>query len=431
MIGMTVRIPRRAAPVLLLLAGCTSAPPASLLLTITSAPGAPAPEAVQVRTFDGSGALQPFTSFVAPPPRPDGQLGTVVIYPAHGGDPALRIQAQGMRQGVVISEGTTRATVASGRQETATLALAAARAADSDGDGVPDAIDNCPAQANERQDDTNRDGRGDACAGGDTNGGSSDGGGSPGAPTIAAVPDAAVAAADSASTRERPPEAKPPGAACASGTECRSSFCTDGVCCEAGDCGGACRACNLPGASGTCRNIPADSDPRAGGCIPEPASSCGRTGKCDGEGACQRHPAGTTCAPGQCDDRTEVAASTCSADGRCAAGKSRSCGGGFACKGDACATSCTTERECTEETYCVAGACKPRHALGSSCKEGRECAGDFCADGHCCMVPRCADGAWCGGPGGICVNKIFTGDPAPCSAGYQCNSGVCQNGMCR
>ena len=137
---MTVRIPRRAAPVLLLLAGCTSAPPASLLLTITAAPGAPAPEAVQVRTFDGSGPLQPFTSFAAPAPRPDGQLGTVVIYPAHGGDLVLRIQAQGMRQGAVISEGTTRATVVAGRQETATLALLAARAADGDGDGVPEVL---------------------------------------------------------------------------------------------------------------------------------------------------------------------------------------------------------------------------------------------------------------------------------------------------
>jgi hypothetical protein len=403
-----------------LLAGCTSEPPASLLLTITAAGGVPAPEAVQVRTFDGSGPLQAFTSFAAPAPRADGRLGTVVIYPARGGDLSLRIQAQGLRQGAVISEGTARTTVAAGRQETATLTLVGERAADGDGDGVPDTIDNCPAQANDRQEDDNHDGRGDACTGA----GGSDG------PTIAAAPDAAVTAADVASAGERPPEPRPPGAACAGGAECRSSFCTDGVCCEAGDCGSPCRACNLPGAAGACRNIPGDGPPRAGGCAAEPDSSCGRTGKCDGEGACQRHPAGTTCAPGRCNDRTEVAASACGTDGKCAPGRSRTCGGGFACKGDVCATSCATEAECTEDTYCVAGACKPRHDAGSPCKEGRECATDFCADGHCCGVPRCADGAWCGGPGGSCLNKKFIGDPAPCTEGYECNSGFCVDGVC-
>jgi hypothetical protein len=415
----TVRIPRRAATSVLLLslAGCTATPPASLLLTITGSPGAPAPEAVQVRTFDGHGPLQAFTSFAAPPPGADGRLGTVVIYTPRGEGGALRVQAQGLRRGAVVSEGTARAMVAAGKQAAATLTLTATRPADGDADGVPDEIDNCVALTNARQEDANQDGKGDACSSG------------PPGPSITTVADAAPAA-DAGCACEAKPDPRPLGAACSTGADCRSSFCTDGVCCETGDCGGACRACNLPGAAGACRDIPLEGAPRAGGCPSEPVSSCGRTGKCDGAGSCQRHPVGATCRPGRCTDGTEEAPSTCSAYGTCMPGRSITCSGGFACKGDLCATSCATERECAEEFYCVSGACQPRHASGTPCKDGPECRTGFCADGHCCAVPRCADGAWCGGPGGSCLNKRFLGDPGACTAGYECNSGFCVDGVC-
>jgi hypothetical protein len=405
-----------AAALLPLLAACTAEVPASLLLTITGAAGAPAPEAVQVRTFDGAGPLQMFTSFPAPAPQPDGRLGTVVIYPARGGDGSLRIQAQGLREGAVVSQGTARAKVAAGRQTTATLTLRVTPAPDGDRDGVPDEIDNCVAVANDRQDDANEDGKGDACSGS-----------VPIKPTIAVTADAAVPT-DAGCACEVRADPAPLGAPCATGADCRSSFCADGVCCEAADCGGPCRACNLPGAGGACRDLPADSAPRAGGCPTEPVTSCGRTGKCDGAGACQRHPAGTTCAPARCADGMETAPSLCGADGACRAGRTRVCSDGFSCKGDACATSCSTEAECTLATYCLNGACRPRRAAGASCKEGSECATGFCTDGLCCIVPRCAAGAWCRGSDGICVNKRVMGDP--CVRGPECTTGFCVDGIC-
>jgi len=413
---------RRLAAVVLLpwLAACTADVPASLLLTITGAPGAPAPDAVQVRTFDGGGPLQMFTSFPTPAPQPDGRLGTVVIYPARGGAGSLRIHAQGLRRGVPVSEGTARVQLAAGRQATATLTLTAVPAADGDGDGVPDEIDNCAAVANVRQEDGNADGKGDACSGG----------GAPG-PSITAMSDAAsdpAATADAGCACEARAQPAPLGAPCATGADCRSSFCADGVCCEAGDCGGPCRACNLPGAAGSCRDLPAEAAPRAGGCPMEPVSSCGRTGKCDGAGACQRHPPGAPCAPGRCADGMETAPSTCSAEGACRPGRTRACADGLACKGELCATSCTTEAECTRDRYCLNAACTPRRAAGAVCKENRECATGFCADGHCCGVPRCAPGAWCRGADGTCVNQRSQGDP--CVRGPECETGFCVDGIC-
>jgi len=395
--------------------GCSSEVPASLLLTIV-APGAPAPEAVSVRTFESGGPAQAFATFPVPAAGPDGNLGTVVIYPSAPG--SLRVQAQGLRQGKVISEGTARVEVGAGRQALATLTLIAALP-DGDGDGVPDDIDDCPAVPNPGQQDGDRDGRGDACS---PDAGRGDGPDLPDGVHVTTAPDAG-ARRDAAADRQ------PAGAACSGGGECRTGFCTDGVCCEAADCGGPCRACNLAGAAGSCRDLPADADPRAGGCAAEPPGSCGRTGKCDGQGGCQRMPAGAVCAPGRCADAAEVAPSMCKG-GMCMPGRSRQCPGGFGCKGDVCATSCGDDAECPEASYCVAPSCKPRHENGTTCGQGRECASGWCTDAHCCPVPECAPGTYCGGAGGICINKKFPGDPSPCSADYECVSGNCK-GTCQ
>jgi len=66
------------------------------------------------------------------------------------------------------------------------------------------------------------------------------------------------------------------GKGCAVDPECASGFCIDGVCCDA-SCAGPCRACNLPGAVGTCTPHPVDTDPEQG---------CGGLAKCDGSGSC-------------------------------------------------------------------------------------------------------------------------------------------------
>jgi hypothetical protein len=61
---------------------------------------------------------------------------------------------------------TTTVRLSPGAQVSASLSLAA-NVADSDGDGVPDSIDNCPNIANADQADSDSDGIGDACSGQD------------------------------------------------------------------------------------------------------------------------------------------------------------------------------------------------------------------------------------------------------------------------
>jgi hypothetical protein len=51
----------------------------------------------------------------------------------------------------------------------------------------------------------------------------------------------------------------PLGAACGANSDCQSSFCTDGVCCNSA-CSGTCESCRLAG-GGTCTAIPLGQDP--------------------------------------------------------------------------------------------------------------------------------------------------------------------------
>jgi hypothetical protein len=87
------------------------------------------------------------------------------------------------------------------------------------------------------------------------------------------------------------------GDPCSQPTTCLSGVCSDGVCCATA-CSGVCLSCNLPGSVGLCMVAPAGQDPRLE-CAAQPPETCGRAGACDGNGACRRHPDGTTCAPGR------------------------------------------------------------------------------------------------------------------------------------
>jgi hypothetical protein len=182
---------------------------------------------------------------------------------------------------------------------------------------------------------------------------------------------------------------KPLGAPCATGTDCNSNSCVDGVCCDTADCSGPCRTCNLPGAEGSCRNLAASAEPRTAGCAVEAPSTCGRTGKCDGAGACQLYATGTICQPRTCTGSTEAGAASCSGTGACTPGSSRSCGV-YACNGDTCAVTCTTDAHCTTGYYCGGrNMCRLRQANGEACTEPRECASGFCVLGRCCATVSC------------------------------------------
>ncbi|MEZ4307971.1 MAG: hypothetical protein R3F14_07980 [Polyangiaceae bacterium] len=117
------------------------------------------------------------------------------------------------------------------------------------------------------------------------------------------------------------------GTPCATGTECSSGNCVDGVCCNTG-CGTACKACNLAGNTGTCTNITSGQDP---------ANECNGAQVCNGAGACQGGPNGASCAMA-----SECLSGNC-VDGVCC---NTSCGG--TCK--ACNLGATRARAPTSRT---------------------------------------------------------------------------------
>jgi hypothetical protein len=85
------------------------------------------------------------------------------------------------------------------------------------------------------------------------------------------------------------------GAPCSADLACSSAHCEQGVCCSEA-CEGACTSCAVTGSFGTCVAMPPGLPPLdPSGCPEEPASSCGRTGLCDGAGACEVLPEGTAC----------------------------------------------------------------------------------------------------------------------------------------
>jgi hypothetical protein len=108
------------------------------------------------------------------------------------------------------------------------------------------------------------------------------------------------------------------GAVCATGDQCETGNCVDGVCCGSPTCA-LCQACNRAESLGTCTNVGAGlTDPR-GGCRVDAATSCGQDGTCNGAGACRRYPAGTVCAPATCDKKKSQNPKTCDGAGVCTA----------------------------------------------------------------------------------------------------------------
>jgi hypothetical protein len=364
----------------LLAAGCGSTP-TSLLLTVSNDVGAPVPDAVRLRVFDTPGLLHDFTAFASPPPSGDGRLGTVVISPRRGGDRTLRVQVQGLRQNTLVSEGTVEVELQARQQSKADVLLQAGRREDSDGDGVPDGIDNCPLLPNPTQQNSGSERGGDACTGGGPP--ASDGGAPP--PIDAGRTPAVDAPAPAV---DAPRAGRPRGAACGAGADCASGFCADGVCCESA-CTGGCRSCALRGMLGTCAPLPAGEVDPAGGCAKEAPESCGLDGACDGRGACRKHPAGTMCKPASCATMTErLLPSACDGSGVCVAGKSQTCAP-FTCAADACKTSCAGPQDCAPLESCINGSCGKK-PLGATCGMGAECASQSCQDGVCCDVADCS-----------------------------------------
>jgi hypothetical protein len=142
----------KAVAVALLLAGCASSP-TSVLVRVFNGDTGPSPTSLLVDVFDASGRIADAT--VAAPSLP----GTLILRGLPDTDQELRVVVHG---GALL--GGDRVTTQAHQQVEVDVALQAARA-DTDGDGVPDDLDDCPTLADPLQGMTSCAGDGGADSG--------------------------------------------------------------------------------------------------------------------------------------------------------------------------------------------------------------------------------------------------------------------------
>jgi hypothetical protein len=224
------------------------------------------------------------------------------------------------------------------------------------------------------------------------------------------------------------------GQPCGGATDCESSFCVDGVCCE-NSCDGACRRCDAIGSPGRCVNVTSGAaDPR-NICTDDGANSCGYDSKCDGNGNCEVYAVGSKCGESSCHSGSFADAPTCNVARQCVSPPSQSCNP-YACSGSVCFDRCTDNSQCVSGNQCVNNSCglKPP---GAVCSQAIECQTGFCAQGVCC-TSACTDACKsCGlaGTAGLCTAVADgTTDPQggcknsggnPCGYTGKCTGGAC------
>ncbi|HEX3902414.1 MAG TPA: hypothetical protein VH853_06150 [Polyangia bacterium] len=239
------------------------------LLEVTLGPGAPMPDELRAGVYDDAGALWNGTRIPASGPlvpQSATVLGTILIQPGATVG-AVRIDLRGLLGGVLVDEATLKIPSGSLSGATFDVTLAATLPPDSDGDGVPDPIDDCPSVPDPSQSGCGTDGgAGDAATG--RSDGASD----------AAEGDASRDAGRDAgrdADRDAGSDAargnKGTASGCGSAGECASGFCTDGVCCKTA-CTDPCNSC----VTGTCTAVKnGEDDPE---CIAP--LTCNKKGKC-------------------------------------------------------------------------------------------------------------------------------------------------------
>jgi len=239
----------------------------AVLLEVSLAPGAQTPDEIRLFVYDDTGVLWSDVRVPAQGPlvpQSATELGTILIQPGVTvGD--LRVDAHGLSSGALVDEGTLKIPAASLGGGTFEVMLAPALPADSDGDGVPDPIDDCPAVPDPKQAGCSTDGGITDAAIGRRDAGAD---GRPDGPVVrpdAGRPDGGRMDAG----RDVPPKAQ--GTSCGAARECASGFCKDGVCCN-NACTDACNSCS----TGKCTEVKNATD--APECIAP--MSCDKKGKC-------------------------------------------------------------------------------------------------------------------------------------------------------
>jgi hypothetical protein len=180
------------------------------------------------------------------------------------------------------------------------------------------------------------------------------------------------------------------GRACRAGGECASGFCVDDVCCDSA-CQGTCSACSAVKtgqAEGSCRPVQAGLDPDEE-CDLESNNLCGRTGACNGGGACALAPPGLACGESKCMGSSLTPRPRCNGTGKCEPRDAEPCPGDLRCaSATACKTMCASDADCNAGSLCKDGRCGAGLPLGATCDSatagGGGCASGNCIDGFCC-----------------------------------------------
>ncbi|HXJ23079.1 MAG TPA: cellulose binding domain-containing protein [Polyangia bacterium] len=174
---------------------------------------------------------------------------------------------------------------------------------------------------------------------------------------------------------------KPPGTPCGTGSECSSTICEQGVCCNT-TCKGTCMSC-AGTTPGMCKPVAAGGADPTAMCVDTGAPGCGTNGKCDGAGSCQLYVSGTTCMPSTCVDDVFTAAATCDGAGNCQDVTSTLCDPWGCGSNGACNTTCSTSADCHTPATCVSKSCG-KLSVGQACQTPAACQSGFCANNVCC-----------------------------------------------
>jgi len=215
------------------------------------------------------------------------------------------------------------------------------------------------------------------------------------------------------------------GVACSVGTECGSSFCVDGYCCNT-SCGGGCDVCNATGKLGTCTPIAVGS-PGVPSCTPY---LCGGAGTCPT--TCETDTdcaGGFYCTPAKICQAQKDNAQSCNLVTDCAVAGCRECKSGFCvdgvCCNAACDGACDTCSGATKGTCALLGrgatgspTCAPFTCSGSSAGCGTTCASDL----------DCTTNAYCRTSDSKCQTKLALG--GACASNSECATGNCVDGVC-
>jgi hypothetical protein len=158
----------------------------------------------------------------------------------------------------------------------------------------------------------------------------------------------------------------PNGTGCDEHSDCVSGYCSNGLCCDEGDC------CIVPG------DCPSHYWENA---------ACHMPGSCQGhwvQGICWNY----TCARVHLNDDSKCDG-TVLANG-CGFYRDIYCTGQSDQPVPSCPTSCQEDHQCDANAYCQ-GICRPKEADGTACSRNSACTSGHCGNGFCCSAGDCCD----------------------------------------